>query len=239
MKVTYIYHSCFVVELDNHILIFDYYKGELPEFDSSKKIYFFASHFHQDHFNVSVLKYAYKYPYVRFVLSNDIRLGANFLIRNGLEPSVKDLVTVSHRNEDIELDELKIQALRSTDSGVAYLVSVEDRNIFHAGDLNWWIWKEEGKAFGIYMERGFKDQLIKIKDIYLDVAFLVLDPRMKEDMTIGLFEFMKTCSYKRVFPMHMWEHYDIICKVKSMDEIREISDKLMEYSAEGQSFILD
>ena len=48
MKVTYIYHSGFAVELDNCILLFDYYKGELPRWEKNKMIYVFASHKHQD-----------------------------------------------------------------------------------------------------------------------------------------------------------------------------------------------
>ena len=30
MKITYLYHSGFAVELDRHVLVFDYYKGKLP-----------------------------------------------------------------------------------------------------------------------------------------------------------------------------------------------------------------
>ena len=38
MKITYIHHSSFSVELDNSILLFDYFKGKLPDFDKSKPI---------------------------------------------------------------------------------------------------------------------------------------------------------------------------------------------------------
>lgn len=236
MKVTYIYHSCFSVELENHILVFDYYKGDLPRFDANKKIYFFASHFHQDHFSVNVLRAAEKYPNVKYILSNDIRLGANYLVRNGLDPSVKDLVTVSHRNEEIILDDLKISALKSTDCGVAYLVKCEDKVIFHAGDLNWWVWREESDAFNVFMERGFKDQIKKIEDIHIDVAFLVLDPRMKEDMLKGFLEFLERCNYEYVFPMHMWEHYEIIAKIKKQLSVLPYSEHIVEYDYEGEEF---
>ena len=37
MKITYIDHSGFCVECENVVFIFDYYKGELPEFDRKKK----------------------------------------------------------------------------------------------------------------------------------------------------------------------------------------------------------
>lgn len=49
MKITYIHHSCFVIEIEDCIFIFDYYKGELPKFDKDKRIIFFVSHGHNDH----------------------------------------------------------------------------------------------------------------------------------------------------------------------------------------------
>ena len=59
MRVTFIHHSCFVVELEDKVLIFDYFagdkvngytfEGKLPEYDANTKINLFASHSHQDH----------------------------------------------------------------------------------------------------------------------------------------------------------------------------------------------
>ena len=51
MKVTYLFHSCYYVEFEDKVLIFDYYQGKLPSFSTNKKIYFFVSHSHYDHFN--------------------------------------------------------------------------------------------------------------------------------------------------------------------------------------------
>ena len=64
MKITYIGHSGFSVELESHILLFDYYEGTMPEFDPAKKLLVFASHSHPDHFNREILKLADVYPNV-------------------------------------------------------------------------------------------------------------------------------------------------------------------------------
>lgn len=45
MKVIFIDHSGFLVELEKCVLLFDYYKGEIPKIEG-KKWYVFASHFH-------------------------------------------------------------------------------------------------------------------------------------------------------------------------------------------------
>ena len=56
MKVTYIYHSSFAVELEKSMLIFDYYgKGDLPERPAGKQVYFLNSHSHPDHFSRKIL----------------------------------------------------------------------------------------------------------------------------------------------------------------------------------------
>ena len=46
MQVTYIYNSGFLVELDKHILLFDYYQGTIPPLNQNKPLYVFVSHFH-------------------------------------------------------------------------------------------------------------------------------------------------------------------------------------------------
>ena len=51
MKVTYIHHSAVSVETEHSILLFDYFKGELPDFDPGKPLFVFASHFHEDHYS--------------------------------------------------------------------------------------------------------------------------------------------------------------------------------------------
>ena len=38
-----------------------------------------------------------------------------------------------------------IRAFKSTDQGVAFLASLEGRTIYHAGDLNNWVWEGAGR----------------------------------------------------------------------------------------------
>ena len=73
MKITYIHHSSFCVELENSILLFDYFKGDLPKFDTNKKLYVFASHFHEDHFDKCIFDIQNVHPDVTYILSKDIK----------------------------------------------------------------------------------------------------------------------------------------------------------------------
>ena len=72
IKITYLEHSGFAVECDDYVLIFDYYKGNLPQFDKDKKICVFASHVHYDHFKKKIFTWAEEYENIHYILSDDI-----------------------------------------------------------------------------------------------------------------------------------------------------------------------
>ena len=61
MKVTFIEHSGFMVEMEQNVLLFDYYQGEIPSFDGSKTLYVFASHSHADHYDPAIWKLKEQY----------------------------------------------------------------------------------------------------------------------------------------------------------------------------------
>ena len=131
MKIAYINHSCFSVELDNCILLFDYFEGSIPKFDNNKKIYVFSSHSHHDHYNKSIFDLRKIYSDVTYILSDDIKVNKS-----------NDVIFVKP-DENIYVDSLEIKTLKSTDIGVAFIINVEGKSIYHAGDLNWWHWEGE------------------------------------------------------------------------------------------------
>ena len=55
MEITYFYNSGFAVKIGETLLVFDYYvdsEKKLPELISrAQQVYFFASHWHGDHFS--------------------------------------------------------------------------------------------------------------------------------------------------------------------------------------------
>ena len=202
MKITYLDHSGFAVEYKKYVLIFDWYKGKLPEFDSEKEIYVFSSHSHYDHFDRKIFELENIYPNVRYVLSADIT-----------EKPVPSKVWFVIADKEYRIGNLKVQTLHSTDAGVAFLVYVDDRIIYHAGDLNWWHWEEESEYYNEQMRMDYQKEIHKLKNIRIDVAFVPLDPRQEEQYYLGLDYFMKHTDTKLVFPMHMWGHYEVYEKL--------------------------
>ena len=73
LKITFIYHSGFAVETPDCTLLFDYYRGDIPEFAAEKPLYVFSSHKHADHFNFQIFDLAEKYKEIHYILSEDIR----------------------------------------------------------------------------------------------------------------------------------------------------------------------
>lgn len=247
MKVTYIHHSCFVVEIEDCVFIFDYYKGELPEFGKDKRIFFFVSHSHGDHFNPKIYEYAEYNEYVTYILSDDVRKSLSFNIRVGtggqntlfVDDNTKIFVNVDNRgvlNLSGGLREMKIETLKSTDEGVAFIVEYMGKSIYFAGDLHWWTWLGSPIEDEIFHETAYKHEMSKIKGRHFDAAFAVLDPRQEERYWWGLHEFMKTADADVVFPMHFWKDYKLIDKFKQGDSSKEYQHKIMSIKHEGQVF---
>ena len=235
MKVTFLYHSSFLVELSQCTLLFDWYGGTIPAYDKSKPLYVFASHHHGDHYSPEIFS-AFGMENVWYVLGNCIRLSAKRKAALSIDDSHVFRLAAGRR---LELGGLQIETLRSTDAGVAFWVTAEGKTFFHAGDLQWWHWEEEPKTWNEEMERDFKKECAKVAGRRADVAFLVLDPRQEDSSWWGFDWWMRTLEVGRAFPMHSWEEYWIIKKFKKHPCSRPYRDRVMEIFYNGQSFQLE
>ncbi len=218
-SITYIKHSGFLVEAEKCYLLFDYYKGEVPELDKNKMLYVFVSHRHPDHYNRDIWNWRKERENIRYVIAKDIPFSAGQREKIGLTQEEVKRVTVIRANEIYNLPEMNIsvEALRSTDCGVAFIVTVEDQTIYHAGDLNNWKWEGETEEYNVEMELNYKMEVDKLKERDIDVAFLPLDPRQEKDAFLGIEYFVnrvltnvKTDKMVHIFPMHFWNKPQII-----------------------------
>lgn len=238
VKVTYLYHSGFAVELSEHVLVFDYYKGQLPQIPSGKKLLLFASHKHQDHFQLSALKWAGGQEEAWIFLGKDIKLSENYLERNGIPAQILTKRIRLHDDECIEIPEadVRVEALRSTDQGSAFVVRVEGIWIYHAGDLNHWYWAEESESCNKQMEKDYRTQVNKLAGRHFRLAFVPLDPRLEEGYHLGLDYFLQNVEAEVVFPMHMWEDYSVIQRYKETPLGKKFAQSIQDISNSGQVF---
>ncbi len=212
MRVTFLDHSGFLAELDSAALLFDWWKGELPAVRPGVPLYVFASHAHPDHFDPRIFSLDDGSREVRFVLGHDIKLSVRNLARWGVSPETAEKCRSLRGGEALELPRARVEALPSTDEGEAFLVTVDGRTVFHAGDLNWWHWEGEAKAWNRNMEVNFKRYTELLRGRTIDLAMLPLDPRLGEAGFWGPAYFLETADVRRFLPMHQWGEFDFTRK---------------------------
>ena len=227
MKVIYLGHSGFFVEMEDACFLFDYYKGDLPEADRGKKLFVFVSHGHYDHYRKEIFSLRDQYDQVRCLISSDI------FVREA-----EDILSVKP-NEETEVLGCRIRTLRSTDEGVAFLLKYRGRTIYHAGDLNWWHWEEETEEYNTAMRRAYQSEINKLQGEKIDLAFVPVDPRLGEQYCWGLDCFMKRTDTKRVFPMHFWDNYAVFDRLALEKCVQDYEDRIIRIEREGQSFLLE
>ena len=209
MRVTFLAHSGFAVELEQVCLLFDWWKGELPPLSADKPLLVFASHRHEDHFNPAVFSLDDGSRPVRFLLGHDIRLTERNLARWRVSAETAEKCLSLGGNDCTQpLPGIAVETLPSTDEGVAWMVTVNGQSIFHAGDLNWWHWAEEDFAWNRNMEVNFKRYTEPLRGRRVDLAMLPLDSRLKTGGYLGPNYFLNLMEVRRFLPMHQWEDFD-------------------------------
>lgn len=236
LQITYLYHSGFLVETRNCFCLFDYYKGTLPALNPDKPVLIFVSHSHKDHYNPEIFTLLQKQGvhHIIAALSKDVkklppglRLCTEEEIRHIFLPSEKlaenrenfipALSVTFHQTYTLPFG-VTVQTLHSTDRGVAYLVRCDDALLYHAGDLNDWGTDETCRGYSLQYNRqmtgNYRHEINLLREWLdseaLDLAFLPLDPRLGNHYDKGILYFLKQIPVKAVYPMHYWEHPEII-----------------------------
>lgn len=130
----------------------------------------------------------------------------------------------------------RLATLKSTDSGVAFLLEYRGITVYHAGDLNWWIREEDTKQEYGNMTAKFMRQMDKLKNRSVDFAFLPLDPGQGAWYWRGFDYFMRNVSASVTFPMHCWEDYGVIRRMKARPESVPYRERIADIKAPGQVF---
>jgi L-ascorbate metabolism protein UlaG (beta-lactamase superfamily) len=156
--------------------------------------------------------------------------------KHGIDPSVREKITYVTNNEEYLVDDVRIHTFLSTDAGVAFAVEADGKKIYHAGDLHNWKWEGAGELVNGKMERTYKHQIGLMSDLYYDVAFVVLDPRLERHKFLGFDYFLKNVSAKYVFPMHCWQEFGIVDEYLSRISNPAFTGRIMRIEHENQIF---
>lgn len=221
ITLKYIWHDCFKLETDDCIVVFDYWQDpenqlSIPT-EMNKPVYILVSHHHKDHFNREIFSLRFREciagglsSEIRYIISKDTARTVNYILKpngtyNGEYKVDTESVTVLKPGESYCDNILKIHAFGSTDTGNSYLLDIGGKFIFHAGDLNAWVWKDESTAKEI--EVALSDFRKKIEPIHaitdrIDIAMFPVDSRIGRDYWEGANIFVKEFEVAHFVPMH-------------------------------------
>lgn len=222
IKVKFIKHSCYTLTTKNYYLVFDYIGGKL-EIPKDKKVFFFVSHRHEDHFSSKI----FDYPADAYIISDDVSVKAN------------DKIKLIGPDQELKIDDLKIISHGSTDEGVSFYVEADDFGAIHCGDLNYWMWPHYTKKDIEEMDAWFKSEIDKFKDLKTDIVMMPVDPRLNEYYDLTADYILKTIDAKHFFPMHMWEDFDISKRLKDKYQASYPDKILYIISGNGDEFEIE
>ena len=235
MTVTYYHHSGFSVASGDILLVFDYWRGKkvrLPEelgvtpdmLALYNEVIVFISHEHEDHFDEVVYSWA-QYAPVTYIIADSLPEGAK-----GRRMKKGDEMSLSER--------VQVKAYGSTDAGVSFLVTLDGMKFFHAGDLNFWHWREVSNARQIQeADEDFRAEMADLQGVEIDVAFFPVDPRLGMLFDAGANYFMLTAKPRLLLPMHFWGRTDVMSEYARRSRTRET--EIIALTNHGQSIRLD
>ena len=185
MTVTYIYHSCYLIEFDEFSILFDFYEDSLREdgtywiaeylLNKVEDLYVLCSHSHSDHFNPTILSWRDKKSNIRYIFSDEL-LQSKCTEENDALYLKKEEYFKDHR--------IKVKTFGSTDIGCSFLIGYNDQLFFHSGDLNNWHWRDEvGAEESLTYENNFlcELELISERTDKFFLAMFPIDPRLGKD----------------------------------------------------------
>ena len=235
LTVTYYHHSGFSVAMDDVLLVFDYWTGEHGELPEDKRItvdflkqfrqvYVFISHEHPDHLDPVVFTWRSEAP-VTYIVSADMPVGTR-----GKRMAPGDNLTLS--------PEVSVKAFDSTDLGVSFLVDIQGVHVFHAGDLNFWHWREESTVKEIEeADDAFRQAVEPIAREKIDLAFFPVDARQGLMYDAGANYFIMCVKPRLLIPMHFWGRAEIAMEFASRSRCRQT--EVMALTRYGEQISLD
>ena len=218
-RITYLEHSGFAVTLDDAILVFDFFRDpshalhHILNANPQKKVVFFVSHRHADHYNHEIFEVAQNHDRY-YVVSNDIPA-----------KDIPSTINVAGMSAGDVVGPLpgvaEVKAYKSTDSGVSFLVTLPDgKRIFHAGDLNDWHWQDDSKPRDVQKaDEAFRVIVNHIASEVdaVDVAMFPVDARLGTDYARGARIFLDTIKVTDFFPMHFGADWKEACDFNEYD----------------------
>lgn len=196
---TYIGNSGFVLRMGERAYVFDYqgdgHEAVSAALSGAREALFLASHRHSDHYCTDIFSFAAPGLRCEYLLSSDICAPRHAGVR------------MISEGETLSMCGADITAFGSTDEGVSFLLSVGGARVFHAGDLNWWHWRDESTSEEVACELERFERVLAMLPAGIDIAFFPCDPRLGTGYADGADMFLERVRPAVFFPMHFREAF--------------------------------
>lgn len=220
-KITYIRHDCFLIETETLNIITDFWQSpdpsdpnppQLDRLDASKPLLVLVSHSHKDHYNPQIFSWAARFERICYVVSKDVWQRMRHVVSpdsvyNG--PKIRpDQAVCLRRGGSCRIFGASVSACGSTDIGNSYLIETSDGvTLFHAGDLNAWIWLDESTEQEVAKAMGDFNACLReidrtVGNRTVDYAFFPVDSRIGREYWRGAKLFLRALNVAHFFPMH-------------------------------------
>jgi L-ascorbate metabolism protein UlaG (beta-lactamase superfamily) len=189
--------------MDKSLLVFDHYMnenkgleyGSVSEADliNAERVYVFVSHSHSDHYSKDIFKWA------------DVNPNTTYILDSTVKPDKNVNSVVLSKGKTYDDGYIFVEEFGSTDMGGSFYVTCEGKRFYHAGDFNYWHWRDEGderysRVMRIYFDKELKFLQSGVK--HIDYAFFPVDNRIGSGYDEGADMFIETMKPAAFVPIH-------------------------------------
>lgn len=213
-KLTFVFHSCFILETAATAVIFDFFRdttnNAVAHFvqNTGKHVYLVNSHAHPDHFSKAIFDIDAPDTDIKIILSRDIKIKLDEEQRARVTHFIK-------LNETYNDENIRLTACPSTDVGCSFAVEIEGFTAYHAGDNNNWYLPDEMDEEKLkHLERCFLEAVDNIRQTFgkFNIVMFPVDPRLGDEIYRGPKQFLDRIQTDYFVPMHLWGDYDLPAK---------------------------
>lgn len=242
IHIEYIYGSGFAIRFEDRLFIFDYTKGDLPDIDRPTS--FLVTSKDKDHYNPDILDIEgdnINYILAESILSYDktdniIDLGGNEDIRD-MQNLYSKRASYMKAPSFMDFSSYTVTTFPDGGEGLAYLISHEGINIFHAGSYNLRILAKDSDEEVKEKKRDFENILDLIASQNIDIAIFPLEPKLKENYDLGFKSFADKLQPSIILPMAFKD--DISYNLKFMSANQDLSGSYRPIFKSKQFFIVN
>ncbi|MFP4608117.1 MAG: MBL fold metallo-hydrolase [Candidatus Aenigmatarchaeota archaeon] len=233
VKITYLYHSCFSLEVDKKVFLYDYPGSRIDKRAEEglktqlrgKELYVFISHAHGDHFSPDVVKFSSDAEKTHFILSSDVY--------TALFPKLNGDLLEANPDSTYSLDDMQIRTFESNDAGVAFLIRFAGLKVYFGGDLAKWDWPEWSEKKREDHVRVFDEVVRSLEKEKIDIAFSNMDERLPS--WAGPIEFIERVKPTYFVPIHTFGSEEWIDDL--VEEGWDAKTEIFHYSEPGDEVI--